>query len=138
MPAVDEATARSACRADGIDPDKIIAGKSAWKHYTKLPEEKPEVSELHPGTLEIFEAAKPRAAEMKRLDAEHNKAVAALDTQLRGKYVRRGANEVYQITSITSNYFGGFRAKGRKIVQGGKLGSQTWDIGTIGPSNFKA
>ena len=92
---------------------------------------------MPPEAAELFEPVQTRMVNLQLIRAEARRDGEKLSKLLKGKVVKSHKGEMYQITYVTDNWDGGFSARGRKLLAAGGLGSQVWDIGSIGAGSFK-
>lgn len=133
-----DADAVFACVADGVDPNQTIAGKPAWKYYTKAAKMKvsdAQPSELTAQELAAFVKGAERETAIKQLNREHDAEIAILRKTLIGKFVKQ-SDTIYQITHVMG-WNGRIEAKGRKITKTGKLGTQNWNLRRLRAEDFK-
>jgi hypothetical protein len=136
-----EVEARKLCEADGVKPDMMIAGKPAWQSYlskVKIQKEDMAADELAPDVIAAFGECEDIH---KKIEALHREGEAIFNARIRDaikdKKARGSYGRIHRIT-YASHFQGRIRASGRRILQDGKLGTQTWDMHGLSPHSFGA
>lgn len=134
---VTEEQARAACRADGVNPNLMIAGKPAWQSYLKkvnaadvLPDA------ISPEAIALMREIHALGSEIKLIEARIEIKVKKLTPLLRGKKVRY-SGAIYIVGDYLQAWRGQISSRGRKITKDGRVGRGTWEIRGIRPESFE-